>query len=749
MNSDHMKRFNPCQMEAVTQINGPLLILGGPGAGKTSVLTSRIAYLLEQGVRPWEILAITFTHKAAAEMRQRVESIVGPIAKQIWLSTFHAFCARFLRLEIEATGRYGANFTIYDESDVYLLVHQCLNELDLSEHQFAANSVIGKIHTAKAQLITPEQFAAQADNYYHQRVASLYSLYQKKLLAYNAMDFDDLMNVAVRLLEERPDVLKKYQKGFRYILVDEYQDTNHTQCTLIRMLAARHRNLCVVGDADLSIYSWRGADINNILDFEKDYPEAAVIKLEQNYRSTQIILDAANALIDKNTGRKPKTMWTENPAGETLLLHVAGDQRDEARFVVEQAVRLNTVQRQPYGGMAVLYRTNAQSRAIEEEFLKQGLPYTIVSGVQLYDRKEIKDMLAYLRLIKNPADSVSFRRIVNVPRRGVGDTSMGLLQAAADQAGQSLYEVSRQLHTIGTIGAKAKSALVELIRLLDRLQEAATKESVADLITRVMKESGYLAELEQEGTPEAQSRVENLQELLTVAREFIAEEEAEDSVEAFLNHVALASDIDYAGLEKDQVTMMTLHLAKGLEFPTVFLVGMEEGLFPHFRTLSSPEEIEEERRLCYVGITRAQRNVFLTRAQSRMIFGEVQVNRPSRFLSEIPETLLENKQKRAIRPGATTGGITVTTEPPHLPPRKLSQTTSSLLRPVTSPQTGVSASTAAAVQWKVGDKASHGKWGIGTVVELKGTGDNQEVKIAFPDQGIKSLSVKFAPIKRM
>ena len=741
MRSDYTKRLNPCQMEAVTHINGPLLVVAGAGSGKTSVLTSRIAYLLEQGVKPWEILAITFTNKAAAEMKQRVENIVGPTARQIWLSTFHAFCARFLRMEVEATGWYSRHFTIYDEGDIKLLVRQCLKELELPERQFSVGGVAGTISNAKNQLITPAQFSAQADNYYQQRVASVYELYQKKLLANNAMDFDDLMNVTVRLLEEYPAVLEKYQQRFRYILVDEYQDTNHTQYTLTRLLAAKHRNLCVVGDADQSIYGWRGADISNILDFEKDYPEAAVIKLEQNYRSTQIILDAANAVIDNNTGRKPKTMWTENPAGETLVLHVAGDQHDEARFVAEQVVRLHTVQRQPYGGMAVLYRTNAQSRAMEEELLKQGIPYTIVGGVKFYDRKEIKDMLAYLRVIQNPADSVSFRRIVNVPRRGIGDTSLGHLQAAADQAGLSLYDVCKQLHTVTTIGAKAKNALTDLARLLDHLREAAAKESVADLITRVMKESGYVAELEQEGTPEAQARVENLQELLTVAREFItAEEGEEDSLEAFLNHVALVADIDSADLETDRMMLMTLHSAKGLEFPTVFLIGMEEGIFPHFRALNSPDEMEEERRLCYVGITRAQRNVFLTRAQSRMIYGEVQVNRPSRFLSEIPESLLEQKQKRPIKPGPS--------QQLHLPPRQLSPVAPSILRPAAPPKPAVAGSDGPAVQWKVGDKAAHGKWGVGMVVEVKGSGDNQEVKIAFPGEGIKALAVKFAPIRK-
>lgn len=756
MHQDYMKKLNPCQAEAVTHINGPLLVVAGAGSGKTSVLTSRIAYLIEQGVKPWEILAITFTNKAAAEMKQRVQRLVGPVAAHIWLSTFHSFCARFLRMEVDVTGWYSRHFTIYDEADIKLLVRQCLKELDLPERQFSVGSVIGTISNAKNQLITPERFSAQADNYYQQRVASVYSLYQQKLLANNAMDFDDLMNVTVRLLEEFPAVLEKYQQRFRYVLVDEYQDTNHTQYTLTRMLAAKHRNLCVVGDADQSIYGWRGADISNILDFEKDYPEAAVIKLEQNYRSTQVILDAANALIDNNTGRKPKTMWTENPAGDSLVLHVAGDQHDEGRFIVEQIERLHLSQRQPYGGMAVLYRTNAQSRAVEEAFLKQGLPYTIVGGVKFYDRKEIKDMLAYLRLIQNPADSVSFRRIVNVPRRGVGDTSMGHLQTAADQAGLSLFEMAKRIHTVTTIGAKAKGALVDLVRLMERLREAAGNDSVADLITRVMKESGYVAELEQEGTPEAQSRVENLQELLTVAREFITESDEEDSLEAFLNHVALVADIDTAELETDRVTLMTLHSAKGLEFPTVFLIGLEEGLLPHVRTLANAEEMEEERRLCYVGITRAQRNVFLTRAQSRMIYGEVQVNRPSRFLGEIPEALVENKQKRQpaqVQPSqrltfgspASPGQNSFAISPGKRAPQK----PSSLLKPVAPSMSAATAASSSTVQWKAGDKAMHGKWGVGTVVAVKGSGDNQEVQIAFPEQGIKSLSVKFAPIQRV
>ena len=756
MGQDYTKKLNERQLAAVNHINGPLLIVAGAGSGKTSVLTSRIAYLIEQGVRPWEILAITFTNKAAAEMKKRVFEIVGPQASQIWLSTFHAFCAKFLRLEVEASGWYSRHFTIYDESDIKMLLRQCMKELDVPERQFPVGSVVGTISNAKNQLLTPEQFSQQASDFYQQRVARIFELYQKKLLANNAMDFDDLLNVAVRLLEQFPAILEKYQQRFRYILVDEYQDTNHTQYVLTRMLAARHRNLCVVGDADQSIYGWRGADIRNILDFEKDYPEAAIIKLEQNYRSTQSILDAANALIDNNTGRKPKNMWTENPAGDSLQLHVAGDQREESRYVVEQIERLHVVQRLPYGGMAVLYRTNAQSRVVEEAFLKQGIPYTIVGGVRFYDRKEIKDMLAYLRVVQNPADSVSFRRIVNVPKRGVGETSLGHLQAAADRAGLSLLEMVDRIQTVSELGARAKGPLTELARLLSRFRQYAATESVADLITRILKESGYLSELEQEGTPEAQSRVENLQELLSVAREFGLEADEEDSLEAFLNHVSLVSDIDSAELATDRVTLMTLHSAKGLEFPVVFLVGMEEGLFPHFRTLSNSEEIEEERRLCYVGITRAQQQVFLTRAQCRMIYGETQSNRPSRFLAEIPPDLLENKQNRQkaqMQYGertsyGTDGGATSQNPLRDGPPKRFSSKESILMRPMKPEQPNLAADVPK-TDWKVGDKAMHGKWGVGTVVEVRGSGENQDVKIAFPEQGIKSLAVKFAPIQKV
>ena len=735
-----MKKMNDRQQAAVTHINGPLLVVAGAGSGKTSVLTSRIAYLLEQGVKPWEILAITFTNKAAAEMKERVAKIVGPMAAQIWLSTFHAFCARFLRMEIGATGWYSRSFTIYDEGDIKLLVRECLKELDMPERQFSVGSVIGTISGAKNQLITPEAFARQADNYYQQRIAALYALYQKKLTTNNAMDFDDLMNVAVRLLEEKPEVLTKYQQRFRYILVDEYQDTNHTQYTLTRLLAAKHRNLCVVGDADQSIYGWRGADITNILDFEKDYPEAAVIKLEQNYRSTQKILDAANALIDNNTGRKAKTMWTENPTGDALVMQVAEDQKGEARYVADQCCRLHAAQQLPYGGMAVLYRTNAHSRAIEEEFLKQGLPYSMVGGVKFYDRKEIKDMLAYLRVIQNPADSVSFRRIVNVPRRGIGETSLGHLQAAANQAGLSLCATVGRIEAVGSLGSKAKNALTELARLLSRFRELAATEPVPDLITRVMKESGYLTELEQEGTPEAQSRIENLQELLTVAREFVVEGEEQEGLEAFLNQVALVADIDSLEAESDRITLMTLHSAKGLEFPVVFLVGMEEGIFPHSRSLFNEDEMEEERRLCYVGITRAQRRVFLTRAQTRMLYGEMQMNRPSRFLAEIPAELLESRKKTPPQPAAAKPVLGRSTLLGNSPLRQ---------SPAPAKPVAADVSAAAAVAWKVGDKASHGKWGIGTVVEVKGDGENQEVKVAFPEQGIKSLAVKYAPIKRV
>jgi DNA helicase-2/ATP-dependent DNA helicase PcrA len=723
-----LDKLNPAQGEAVTQINGPLLVIAGAGSGKTRVLTCRIAYLLEQGVRPYNILAITFTNKAAAEMKERVQAMVGDQAKDIWLSTFHAFCAKFLRFEIENLAGYNRNFVIYDAGDSLALIKSCLKELNLDDKHFPPAGVQASISNAKNSLLDYRAFAHQADNFYQQKVAEVYEVYQKRLRLHNAMDFDDLLMLTVRLLEDCPEVLEKYQNKFRYILIDEYQDTNRAQYLLARMLAAKHRNIFVVGDIDQSIYAWRGADIRNILDFETDYPDARVIKLEQNYRSTQNILEAANAVIENNSDRKPKSLWTENPTGDLITHFLAMDERDEARYICDNVIKQNTVWNVSYSDIAVLYRTNAQSRVIEEAFMRAGVPYTIVGGLKFYDRKEIKDILAYLRVIFNPADNVSLLRIINVPRRGIGDTSIGRLTEYANANNVPLFDAVSNPQAVPNLTTKARTQLEGLAELLFNLNAKAATVDVSALIEMVMNDSGYLAELENERTPQSEARIENLRELLSVAKEFGTTGDAE-GLEAFLNHVALVSDIDTAELSGTKVTMMTLHSAKGLEFPVVFLAGLEEGIFPHARTLMNETEIEEERRLCYVGITRAQRKLFITNARVRTIYGNSVMYPPSRFLNELPDELVE---KPAARPNRYSAALAPSPAPrlTTMPPKP-------------------SAPKSPTAEWKVGDKAQHNKWGTGTVVEVRGAGDNQEIKVAFPGLGIRQLAVKFAPLTKI
>lgn len=722
-------KLNPAQAEAAGYIQGPLLIIAGAGSGKTRVLTCRIAYLLEQGVNPYNILAITFTNKAAAEMRERVTHMVGHAAKDIWLSTFHAFCAKFLRMEIDKLGGYSRNFVIYDSTDSQNLIKSCLRELNLDEKQFTPSSIQNSISNSKNELIGSREFARAADNFHAQKVAEVFTLYEQKLVKANALDFDDLLMLAVRLLQTSDEVQEKYQNKFKYILIDEYQDTNQAQYLLAQILAAKYRNLCVVGDADQSIYAWRGADIRNILDFETDYPEAKVIKLEQNYRSTKVILDAANAVIDNNSNRKPKSLWTENAQGEPITHYLAYDEREEARFITDTITKLNTVYRRRYGELAVLYRTNAQSRAIEEAFLRCGIPYTVVGGTKFYDRKEIRDMLAYLRVIFNPADALALQRIINVPRRGIGDTTIGRLTEFAAQNNLTLFDVVSNAEQVPSLTARAKKPLESLAELIFNLIAIKDTMNVKDLIDKVMHVSGYMAELQAEGTIEAEGRIENLRELLTVAKEF-ATDDIEDNLENFLSHVALVADIDSADLAGERVTLMTLHSAKGLEFAYVFLAGMEEGIFPHSRTLMSETELEEERRLCYVGITRAQRKLYLTNARMRTIYGNSVMYPPSRFLSEVPRELIE-----AHVPKNTMLAASQKTSPVAERPR---------LTLIQKDRPPVSSG-----DWKAGDKAQHAKWGIGTVVEVRGTGEEQELKIAFPGQGIRQLVVKFAPLNKV
>lgn len=763
-----MERFqglNPMQREAVEHMEGPLLIMAGAGSGKTRVLTCRIANLLAHGVRPWQILAITFTNKAAAEMRDRVDRMIGEGAKDVWLSTFHSFCAKVLRREIESTGLYKQNFVIYDATDTKTLIKRCLKELNLDEKQFAPASVQAAISNAKNQLMGPSAYEKASATFFEKKVAEIYKLYSKKLKDNNAMDFDDLLMVTVRIFEDYEEILMKYQNRFHYILVDEYQDTNGAQYRITKLLAEQRRNLCVVGDADQSIYGWRGADMRNIMDFEKDYPDARVIKLEQNYRSTKHILAAANEVIVHNMNRKPKKLWTENPQGEKISLYQASDERDEAYFVASTIQKQKALFNASYGDMAVLYRTNAQSRIIEEGLMKAGIPYTMVGGLKFYDRKEVKDILAYLRVIFNPFDTVSLLRIINVPKRGLGTTSLGRLNEYAAANDLSLFDVISNpdmLDEIQGITGRVKKPLEDFSSMIFEFIGQLGTMPLDELLTKLMEDSGYIKELEAEKNPENESRLENLKEFVGVAKDFMKNEE-EPTLENFLSQVSLVSDLDNSELEDDRVTLMTLHAAKGLEFPTVFLVGMEEGIFPHSRTLMEPEELEEERRACYVGITRAQRKLFLTYAGMRSLYGHTSMNPPSRFLEEINEEHLEelesNRRKNSFQSemssyGYSSGsygntGWSQNRTKSSFQTSQTRQTANAAPAKKTAAPKGPSIKPNTSVIWKAGDKARHGKWGIGTVVSVRGTGEETELKIAFPDIGIKGLMQKYAPIEKV
>lgn len=735
--------LNPQQAEAVINTEGPMLIMAGAGSGKTKVLTCRVANLLQKGVRPYRILAITFTNKAAAEMRERVNNMSGPAAKDVWLFTFHAFCARFLRMEIDKLPGYGGNFAIYDTADSQNLIKQILKEMNLDDKRFQPSGILSRISNAKNALQDAAAFARQAGDFYEQKVADVYSRYEQKLQLNNALDFDDLLMLSIKLLQENKEVREKYQDRFDYLLVDEYQDTNHAQYLLTKFLAAKHRNICVVGDADQSIYGWRGADIQNILDFEKDYPDAKVIKLEQNYRSTQIILDAANAVIENNTGRKPKNLWTENKSGADIIYFQAVDERDEARFVIEQLQNLQRTENKKLGDMAILYRTNTQSRIFEEMLIKSGISYNMVGGLKFYERKEIKDIIAYLRVIFNPADSLSLLRIINVPKRGIGDASLAKIQAYAAANNVSLFEAVSNAAAIDGLSSRFISKLDDLAGIIFELMNLANEAPVEDLIDRVLRDTGYLEELENERTPQAQSRIDNLHELISVAQEFAASEE-ENNLENFLAHVALVSDIDDTELGEDAITLMTLHSSKGLEFPVVFLVGMEEGLFPHARTLMDETEIEEERRLCYVGITRAKEKLFLSSTKMRTIYGNTVTYPPSRFLQEIPAHLVKTI-KRQERFSALENFKQVSEKYSARP-----QKPASTFNPHSfMPQKPAAAAGGTGTRFNTGDRVSHSKWGEGMVVSVKDSPDGQEVKVAFAGAGVRSLLTKYAVLKKL
>ena len=640
--------LNREQQQAVQHTEGPLLILAGAGSGKTKVLTVRIAYLLAQGVNPYEILAITFTNKAAKEMKSRVEGLVGDVANRIWLSTFHSFCAKFLRFELDNFLGYNSNFTIYDTSDSQVVIKAALKALNLDDKYYPVGAMISAISDAKNKLMFASDYRKQARDFYQQKVADVYEYYERELRKNNALDFDDLLLVAVKLLQSNAAVLEKYSKRFRYVMIDEYQDTNHAQYLLAYLLSSHWKNIAVVGDADQSIYAWRGADIQNILDFEKDYPNCTSIKLEQNYRSTKIILDAANAVIDNNEGRPEKNLWTDKVEGAKIQHFTAQSEHEEAAFIGDTIVKKHDIHGVPYGDMAILYRTNAQSRVLEEALIKRALPYTMVGGTKFYDRKEIKDVLAYLRVLYNPFDDLSLLRIINVPKRSIGATTVSKLQDYARENGTSLFMTLTQLHLVDTIKGKTKEKLEKFGILIFTLVAEMDDKSVLDILEAILDRTGYLAQLEESTDPQDQARAENIGELLSVAKDF-QDTNPTGTVEDFLEQVALVNDVDSFEQEESKVTLMTLHAAKGLEFPIVFLGGLEEGLFPHSRTLMNPEEIEEERRLAYVGITRAEKELYISNATTRTVFGRTSSYLPSRFIDEIPAELVDSlRAKRKI-----------------------------------------------------------------------------------------------------
>lgn len=726
--------LNDRQCEAVKHTEGPLLITAGAGSGKTKVLTCRIAHLLELGVAPYRILAITFTNKAAKEMKERVTNLVGAQADSIWLSTFHSFCAKLLRFEIDGFHGYTRNFTIYDSSDQLVLVKDCLKKLNLDDKQFTPRSVLGTISSAKNVLMDAKAFAAQASDFYEQKVADVYALYQEKLRENNAVDFDDLLFLAVRLLQEKEDVREKYQSRFQYILVDEYQDTNHAQYALTKILAARWRNICVVGDADQSIYAWRGADIRNIIDFTRDYPDAASIKLEQNYRSTKTILHAANAVIDNNESRPKKTLWTENPAGNKIIHYQAQTEHDEADYIAGVIYNRHEISHEPYGDMAILFRTNAQSRVLEEKLMRYAIPYTMVGGTKFYDRKEIKDVLAYLRLLYNPEDSLSLTRIINVPKRNIGATTMEHVAAYAEAQGISLFEALSSTDEI-PVTKRAKASLENFAAMIFDLLNDIEGKDVLSLIETVIKQTGYgdMLDKEAEHDPQGESRKENVGEFLSVAKDYM-DSNPEGNLQDFLENVALVSDVDDFESSDSKVTLMTLHAAKGLEFPVVFLTGLDEGLFPHSRTLMDPAQVEEERRLAYVGITRAERQLYVTNAVTRTMYGRISAYMPSRFLAEIPPQFMEDYHRKSAMPQSRTTAV----------PGK--QRVSILTKPVAS---SLPKKHAVTDTFAKGDKVRHKIWGIGTVLDVIGEGTNMQMKIQFPTKGVRQVVVKYAPLEKI
>ncbi len=775
---DILKGLNDKQYEAVINTEGPCLVIAGAGSGKTKVLTHKIAYLIgEKGAKPWDILAITFTNKAANEMKERIANLVGDNAKDIWMGTFHSICVRILRRFIDRIG-FDSSFIIFDTSDQRTLVKNCMKDLAIDDKLFNDRSVLSEISNAKNEMLEPEQYTARSNgDFRKEKIATVYELYQKRLKENNAIDFDDIINYTIKILMENPDVLEYYANKFKYVLVDEYQDTNKAQFTLVTLLASKNGNITVVGDNDQGIYSFRGADISNILNFERDFPGTKIIKLEQNYRCTGNILKAANSVIKNNEVKYKKELWTENEEGNLPNVYQAENEYDEATYIVTQIEHLKREEYYKYSDFSILYRMNTQSRAIEDILRRENVPYKIVGGLKFYERKEIKDIIAYLRLIQNSADNLSLKRIINEPKRGIGKTSLDKVEALAEQNETSMYEVIKHADQYGLNRVYLNSR--EFINVIEELKDKKDKLVISELIKTTLKKTGYTKALEEENTIEAENRIENLEEFLTVAIEF-EEEYAENSLSQFLEGITLSSDIDNVEEDEDSVTLMTLHSAKGLEFPVVFLVGMEEGIFPGYKSISEPKELEEERRLCYVGITRAKEHLYLTCSKQRTIFGSTSYNPVSRFLKEIPEELLEgykeafgeedNNKNQMFKDsnytwtygGKDNGNIKTykigEKEPVGVGAFAKSNTTNN------STNTGFAFRTAESFLNNLGKKSAsnnqvdlskyeagvrvyHKKFGEGTINKVEPEGEDLKVDISFDKVGHKRLMAKYANLE--
>ena len=764
---DLIEGLNDKQKEAVLNTDGPCLVIAGAGSGKTKVLTHKIAYLMaEKNIKPWNILAITFTNKAANEMKQRVENLVGEAAKDMWIGTFHSICVRILRKTIDRIG-FDSSFLIFDTSDQKTLIKECMKTLKIDDKMFTDKSVLAEISNGKNEMLEPKAYMVKyAGDFRREKIGEIYELYKKRLKENNAIDFDDIINFTIKILTENPDILEYYSEKFKYILVDEYQDTNKAQFTLVTILASRYGNITVVGDNDQGIYSFRGADISNILNFEKDYPGTKIIKLEQNYRCTGNILNAANAVIKHNENKYEKKLWTQNDEGELPTIHRADDEYDEGRYIVEQ---INHLKREEYfknSDFVILYRMNSQSRAIEEILRREDIPYKIVGGLKFYERKEIKDIISYLRLIYNPSDNISLKRVINEPKRGIGKTSVDNVQEISENTGTSMFEIIKNAEQYGLNRLKANSQ--EFINLIEEMRSKINDLSISEIIKETLNKSGYVKALEAEDTTEAESRIQNLEEFLTVAIEF-EEQEAENSLADFLEGITLSSDIDGMEETEDSVTLMTLHSAKGLEFNTVFLVGMEEGIFPGYKSIGEPKELEEERRLFYVGITRAKRYLYLTCSRKRTIFGSTSYNAISRFVNEIPKDLLngyeetfEEKEKSfkdssyKWEYGSSSNKVSTyrleENKEKSYATKNLSlsnsgyqfRTAESFLNSINNKKqnSGVDIS-----KYKEGQRVYHKKFGEGTINKIEPEGEDYKIEICFDKAGTKRLMAKFAGLE--